>query len=89
LTGFEFDHVLVHGESVATYGRMRARQRDTGRSLCFRFAHFLRFAEGKLIAHRGIADTFDAAEQLVGHSIDVTREMPSAPIVPDDDFSEL
>ena len=48
-----------------------------------------RFQDGKLIAFRAIADTFDAAEQLVGHSIDVSQEMQSAPLVPEGDYSLL
>jgi ketosteroid isomerase-like protein len=87
ITGFDFDHVLVQGGRVATYGQVRARQRDTGRSLRFRFAHFLHFVEGRLIDYRVIADTFDLAQQLVGHSIDVSRTMPSDPLVPADDLS--
>lgn len=89
ITGFDFEHVLVQGGRVATYGQVSARQRDTGRSIRFRFAHFLHFIDGKLIDYRVIADTFDTAQQLVGHSIDVSREMQSAPLVPDDDYSEL
>ena len=79
----------MHGERAATYGRLRARQRDSGRSICIRFAHLLRFLDGKLISFRAVGDTFDAAEQLVGHSIDVSKEMESWPLVPADDFSKV
>ena len=89
ITGFDFEHVLVHGGRVATYGQVSARQRDTGRSIRFRFAHFLHFIDGKLIDYRVIADTFDTAQQLVGHSIDVSQEMPSAPLVPADDLTDF
>jgi ketosteroid isomerase-like protein len=89
ISSFEFEHVLVQGDRVATYGQMRSHQRDTGRAIRFRFTHFLRFLDGKLITSRAIADTFDAAEQLVGHPIDVSKEMQSAPLVPEDDFSQL
>jgi ketosteroid isomerase-like protein len=89
ISSFEFEHVLVQGDRVATYGQVRAHQRDTGRAIRFRFTHFMRFIDGKLIVLRAITDTFDAAEQLVGHPIDVSREMQSAPLVPEDDFSLL
>lgn len=89
ISSFEFEHILVQGDRVATYGQVRAHQRDTGRAIRFRFTHFMRFQGGKLIAFRAIADTFDAAEQLVGHSIDVSKEMQSAPLVPEGDFSLL
>jgi hypothetical protein len=89
ITGFDFEHVLVHGGRVATYGQVAARQRDTGRSIRFRFAHFLHFVDGKLIDYRVISDTFDLAQQLVGHSIDVSQAMQGAPLAPADDFSIL
>ncbi len=89
IAGFDFEHVLVQGGRVATYGVVRARQRDTGRAIRFRFAHFLHFADGKLTDYRVVADTFDTAQQLVGHPIDVTQEMATAPLVPDGDLSDL
>ena len=89
ISSFEFEHVLVQGDRVATYGQVRAHQRDTGRAIRFRFTHFMHFLDGKLITLRATTDTFDAAEQLVGHPIDVSNEMQSAPLVPEDDFSQL
>lgn len=85
LADFEIDHLLVHGERVASYGHVRARQRDTGRSLRFRAAHFLRFRDGKLVSFRGIADTFDAAQQVVGHPIDVRQRIERVTLAPDED----
>lgn len=89
VTAFTFDVVLVEGERAAIYGRLRARQRDTGRLICFRVAHSLCFRDGKLLSFSAVSDTFDAAEQMVGHPIDVTREMQSAPFVPEDMLSEI
>jgi ketosteroid isomerase-like protein len=85
ITDFEFEHLVVQGDCVAAYGQVRARQRDTGRSLCFRGAHFLRFRDGRLIAFRSIADTFDMAEQVVGHPIDITKRIEQVTLVPEDD----
>jgi ketosteroid isomerase-like protein len=85
ITDFEFEHLVVQGESVAAYGQVRARQRDTGRSLCFRGAHFLRFRNGKLIAFRSIADTFDVVEQVVGHPIDINKPVERVSLVPEED----
>ncbi|MGD9924181.1 MAG: nuclear transport factor 2 family protein [Pseudorhodoplanes sp.] len=85
MTDFEIEHLVVQGERVAAYGHVRARQRDTGRSLCFRGAHFLRFRDGRLVAFRSIADTFDVAEQVVGHPIDVNRRIETASLVPEED----
>lgn len=85
MTDFEIEHLVVQGDRVAAYGVVRARQRDTGRSLRFRGAHFLRFRNGRLIAFRSIADTFDVAEQVVGHPIDVNRRVEHVPLVPEED----
>ena len=85
ITDFEIEHLLVQGGHVAAYGQMRARQPDTGRSLCFRGAHFMRFKDGKLLVFRSIADTFDVAQQMVGHPIDVTNRIEHVPMVPEED----
>jgi len=82
---FEFEHLLVDGQRVAAYGRVRARQRETGRALCFRGAHFLRFENGKLMSFRSMADTFDLVEQVVGHPIDITKRVERIPLVPEED----
>lgn len=89
LTDFEIEHLVVQGDRVAAYGNVRARQRDTGRSLCFRGAHFLRFRGGRLVSFHGIADTFDAAEQVVGHPIDVNKRIERVPLVPEDELLSL
>ena len=89
VTDFEFDQTLSDGERVATRGRIRARQRDTGRSIRYDFAHFLRFERGKLVSLRGVANTFDVAEQVVGHPIDVNRVMGCVSLAPEDDVSAV
>lgn len=87
LTDFEVEHLLVQGgERAALYGHLRARQRGTGRSIRYRGSHFLRARNGKLVSYRGIADTFDAAEQMVGHPIDVTKRIERVALVPEEDM---
>lgn len=85
LIDFEIEHLLVQGERAALYGHLRARQRDTGRSIRYRGAHFLRFRDGRLVSFRGVADSFDAAEQLVGHPIDVNKRIERVALAPEDD----
>jgi ketosteroid isomerase-like protein len=82
---FEIEHLLVSGDRVAADGLFRLRQRETGRPLCFRAAHFMRFADGKLLTFRSIVDTFDVIEQVVGHPIDVSKRIERIGLVPDDD----
>jgi ketosteroid isomerase-like protein len=85
ISDFEIQHLVLQGERVATYLQVRACQRETGRSICFRGAHFLRFRAGKLVSFRSIADTFDVAEQVVGHPIDVNTRIEPVPLVPGED----
>ena len=78
--------IAEHGTTfLDRFGQVRARQRETGRSLCFRSAHFLRFRNGKLTVFRSIADTFDVVQQVVGHPIDVTKPIEHVPLVPEQD----
>jgi ketosteroid isomerase-like protein len=92
-TGFEFEHLLVQGDAaagfVAAQGRMRARQRESGRPLNFRVAHFLRFENSQLKSFRSVPDTFDAAEQIVGHPIDVTKKIESMIVASENVFLQV
>jgi ketosteroid isomerase-like protein len=85
LIDYEIEHLLVNNDRVASYGQFRARQRETGRALCFRGSQFLRVADGQLISFRSIADTFDVIEQIVGHPIDTSKRVERVSLVPEDD----
>ena len=61
--------VIIEGDSAALLNRMSARRRSDGRSIAYRFSHFLRFKDGKVIETLSIIDTFNAAEQMLGHSL--------------------
>lgn len=79
IVGFEMEHVLVQGESAATFGRVCSLQRETKRAIRFGYAHFLRFRDGKLASMRSVADSFDAMEQLRGFQIEVTGQTSLVP----------
>lgn len=85
LIDIEIEHLLVQGDRAALYGHLRARQRDTGRLIRYRGSHFLRAKNGRIVSCRGIADTFDAAEQVVGHPIDINKRIERIALVPEDD----
>lgn len=70
------ESVVIGGDEVATLNRLTAHRRCDGRSIGYRFAHFLRFKEGKVIENLSIIDTFDAAEQMLGHSLAAHDERP-------------
>jgi len=70
------ESIVISGDQVATLNRLTARRRSDGRQIGYRFAHFIRFRDGKVIETLSIIDTFDAAEQMLGHSLATRGELP-------------
>lgn len=68
------DSTLIDGDRAATLNRISGRRCADGRVMSYRLAHFLRFRDGKLIENVSIIDSFDAAEQMLGHRLDVHDE---------------
>jgi ketosteroid isomerase-like protein len=71
---FEPEMLLVDGDRAAMLCTLSAVIATRKRKVSYRVAHFLRFRDGKLIKFRAIMDSFDAAEQILGHAIDVTQK---------------
>src|SRR3569832_2545580 len=67
----EIEHLLVDGDQSAMFGRITSRHRDSGRTISHRVSHIVRYRNGKVASFRVINDTFDAAEQFLGHRINV------------------
>jgi ketosteroid isomerase-like protein len=65
------ESVVIDGDRAAVLNRMAARRRSDGRSIGYRFAHFFRFKDGKVIETLSIVDTYDVAEQMLGYSLAV------------------
>lgn len=78
--GFEADEMLIDGDCVATFCKISGVLRSTGRTISFRCAQFVRFKNDKVVCYRSIIDSFDAAEQWIGHRIEVERELLGAPV---------
>jgi ketosteroid isomerase-like protein len=70
---FETQNILIDGDRAAMLGMLTAVVARTGQKVRYRIAHFMRFRDGKMIEFRGIIDSFDAAEQILGHPIDVSK----------------
>lgn len=68
------EEVVIDGDRAATFSRMTAVHKQTGRVIVFHCAHFFAFRDGRVAAMHCVADTFDAAEQVVGHRIDAYHE---------------
>jgi ketosteroid isomerase-like protein len=66
---FVTDTMLIEGDRVATFNRLSALMGDDGRVISYRLAHFMRFREGKVIENISLIDSFDAAEQVLGHPL--------------------
>jgi len=67
---------LIDGNRGAALTRLGARLAADGRSISYRVANFFRFQDGKVIENVSLMDSFDAAEQLLGHAIDVGDAPP-------------
>ena len=57
---------------IPAYGRITSQHRASGRIISHRVAHFARYSADKVISFRAINDTLDAAEQFIGHQIDLS-----------------
>lgn len=66
---FVIDTMVIDGERVATFNRLSARLNDDGRIISYRLAHFMRFRAGKVVENLSLIDSFDAAEQVLGHPL--------------------
>jgi ketosteroid isomerase-like protein len=69
LLNYRREIVLVDGERAAVVTDASYRQHSTGRTLRFRVASFLRFADGQLIEFREFTDSFDLVEQTLGREL--------------------
>lgn len=65
------EEFLVEGDQVATLNRLSARRTDDGRVISYRVANFIRFRDDKVIENLSLLDSFDAVEQVLGHSLAV------------------
>ena len=66
---FTPDAMLIDGDRVATLNRLGATRTADGRVIRYRLAHFTRFRDGKVIENISLLDSYDAAEQVLGHSL--------------------
>jgi ketosteroid isomerase-like protein len=78
---FHPETLLIDGDRAAMLATLSAVLTKDRHKVRYRLAHFLRFRDSKLIEFRSIIDTFDAAEQILGHSIDLSprRDLAEGP----------
>jgi len=68
------EHLLVDGNCSAFFGRITVRHRRSGRLVSHRVAHIAHYRDGKVVYFRVINDSWDAAEQFIGHRLAPTSE---------------
>lgn len=59
----------VDGDVSATLVEFHGRDPRSGRIVTSRFAHFIRWRDGRIIEFRAIVDSLDAVEQVLGHEL--------------------
>ncbi|HWV54948.1 nuclear transport factor 2 family protein [Pseudorhodoplanes sp.] len=71
---YEPEEIVIDGDTAAMISNVTSVQKQTGRILTYQTAVFVVFRDGKVVSVKGLSDTFDMAEQVVGHRIDAYRE---------------
>ncbi len=66
------EELLVDDDRAAVFNRITSTQNRTGRTISYQRAEFFVFRQDKIATYRSIMDSFDIAEQVLGHQIDVT-----------------
>ena len=74
----DIEHLLVDGDMSAMFGRITSCHRDSGRVISHRVSHIVRYRNGKVASFRVVNDTFDAAEQFLGHRINLDSDGAAA-----------
>jgi ketosteroid isomerase-like protein len=78
VTKLNLDELLVDGDRAAGFNRLAAIQSGTGRIITYQRAEFFQFRDNKILAYHAILDSFDAAEQMLGHAINTS--LTNAPL---------
>ena len=77
VTKLNIDELLIDGDRAAGFTRLAAVQSGTGRIITYQRAEFFQFRENRIMTYHAVLDSFDAAEQMLGHAIN--RSLTNAP----------
>lgn len=77
----DMECLLVDGDRSALFGRVASVHIASGRTISHRIAHFAHYRGGKLFSLIAMNDGLDAAEQYIGHPINLVPE--AAPVCDD------
>lgn len=73
ITGFAPEVIMLDGDRAATLNRLSGSRKDDGRPISYRVAQFITFRNGKIMDYCSVIDSFDAAEQVLGHRIEMSE----------------
>jgi ketosteroid isomerase-like protein len=76
ITSFTPEAVLIDGDRAATLNRLSGRRPADGRTISYRVAQFVRFRDSRVLEYCSVIDSFDAAEQVLGHPITLHGDRP-------------
>ncbi|HYI30304.1 MAG TPA: nuclear transport factor 2 family protein [Bradyrhizobium sp.] len=65
----ELEALLIDRDRAATFSRLTGVLSGTGRIISYHQAQFMHFRHEKIVEYRCLIDSFDAAEQMIGHPI--------------------
>jgi ketosteroid isomerase-like protein len=72
VTKVNLDEILVDGDRAAGFTRLAAVQSGTGRIITYQRAEFFLFRNNKIANYHAVLDSFDVAEQMLGHAINTS-----------------
>jgi hypothetical protein len=72
VTKLNLDELLVDGDRAAAFNRLAAVQSGTGRTITYQRAEFFQFRDNKTRTYHAVLDSFDMAEQMLGHAINTS-----------------
>jgi ketosteroid isomerase-like protein len=78
VVSFTPELVLIDGDRASTLCRASGARTANGHTIGWRVAQFMRFRDQKIVEYCSVIDSFDAAEQVLGHSIELASDEPAA-----------
>ena len=72
VTKLNLDELLIDGDRAAGFNRLAAVQSGTGRVITYQRAEFFQFRDNRIKTYHSVLDSFDMAEQVLGHTINTS-----------------
>ncbi len=74
VTKLDLQSLLIDRNRAASFNRLTGVLIANGRVISYHQAQFMTFRAGRIVEYRSLIDSFDAAEQMIGHPIDVVEK---------------